>query len=267
MVDSKGISEKNRKLLDILNRQFSQPFSIGEVAVVLNLSQEKVRRLLVYWESRGWLSRLRRNLYITVPLGTVNPSEYTEDPWIMAINVFSPCYVGGWSAAEHWNLTDQIFKDIVAFTAYRFRHTKTEVKSTTYVLKYIEKKDIFGVVNVWRRNIKISVSDPSKTIVDILKYPFTGGGIRHVVEVVKEYFESEHRNEKLLLDYLAKAESKTVYKRLGFIIEKLHIDAGCVFDSCANNISKGFSLFEPSVKAKGHIIRKWNLRVNVEIGA
>ncbi len=260
-----GISEKYRKWLDILNRDYSRPFSSKDVNIKLNLSLEKTRRLLVYLESRGWLSRLYRNHYITVPLGTINPHEYSEDSWITASGIFSPCYIGGWSAAEHWHFTDQIINDVTVFTSCRFRHTKTTVKSVTYILSHIKNNGFWGLVNVWRKNIKVQISDPSKTIVDILNYPFMAGGIRHASEIVKSYFDSEHRNDKTLLSFIEKSGNKTCYKRLGYIVEKLEINAPKIINSCLINISKGFSALDPDNKAKGRYIRKWNLKVNVEI--
>jgi len=59
--------------LYILNRSISEPFTASEASKVLELSQERTRRLLGYWAKKGWLSRVRKGLYITVPLGTLNP--------------------------------------------------------------------------------------------------------------------------------------------------------------------------------------------------
>ena len=68
-----GISEKNRKLLDNLNRTQKGPFSSKEASKSLGLPLADVSAILTYFAAKGWLSRVRRGLYITVPLGTVNP--------------------------------------------------------------------------------------------------------------------------------------------------------------------------------------------------
>ena len=39
----------------------------------------------------------------------INISSSLEDPLVIAEKLFSPCYVGGWSAAEYWGITEQIF--------------------------------------------------------------------------------------------------------------------------------------------------------------
>ena len=95
-----GISEKNRKLLDDLNRTQKGPFSSKEASKALGLPLKEVSTILTYFSAKGWLSRVRRGLYITVPLGTLNPREYKENPWVVANRVFAPCYIGGWRSEE-----------------------------------------------------------------------------------------------------------------------------------------------------------------------
>ena len=103
-----GISKHNRILLDKLNREAKGPFNVTKVSEILEISLNRARRLVAYWASRGWLTRIKKGLFITVPLGAINPTERKEDPWIVATIVFEPCYIGGWSACEHLGLTDQI---------------------------------------------------------------------------------------------------------------------------------------------------------------
>lgn len=35
----------------------------------------------------------------------------------MAAKVFEPCYIGDWSAAECWDLTEQVFREVVVVTS------------------------------------------------------------------------------------------------------------------------------------------------------
>jgi len=58
---------------------------------------------------------------VTVPLDAARSGEWTEDSWALATNVFSACYIGGWSACEYWGFTDQVFRDLLVFTTRRVR--------------------------------------------------------------------------------------------------------------------------------------------------
>jgi predicted transcriptional regulator of viral defense system len=240
-----GILKNNRKLLDLLNRKQKGPFEIPDAAKILGISYSKTSRLLAYWASRGWLTRVRKGLYITVPLGTLKPYERREDPWIIATQIFTPGYIGGWSACEHWGLTEQIFKDIVIFTSRPVRKRRILIQDTLYIVKVVQKEKLFGTNTIWRQQTKVKevvqkeklfgtntiwrqqtkvkVSDPSRTIIDILDDPSIGGGMRHVAEIVKQYFEGEYRDEKKLLAYIKQLNNRTIYKRLGYIIETLNL--------------------------------------------
>jgi len=211
------------------------------------------------------LTRVRRGLYITVPLGTKNPKTRCEAPWIVANKVFYPCYVGGWSACEHWGLTEQIFDSIVIFTARKIRHSKSIIQGATFLLKPLKEKYFFGLKTVWQENTKIQVSNPSRTIVDILNDPSVGGGMRHVNDIIKEYFSGEYKDEKQLIEYAKKLGNRAVYKRLGYIVEINKLEAHLLLEICKNNVSQGFSMLDPTVTPKGRYIRKWNLRINVNL--
>jgi predicted transcriptional regulator of viral defense system len=55
------------------------------------------------------MSRIARGFYVPVPLESPNPDMPLEDPWLVGMRLYSPCYIGGWSAAEYTDLTEQIF--------------------------------------------------------------------------------------------------------------------------------------------------------------
>jgi predicted transcriptional regulator of viral defense system len=260
-----GISERNRKLLDDLARLRKGPFSVIDAASTLNLSEEKTRVTLAYLVRKGWLSRVKRGLYISVPLGTVNPQEYKEHPWVVANRVFEPYYIGGWSAAEHWEFTDQIFNSVVIITLRKFKTTSMTIQGTDYIVKTVREKYFGKAKSVWLENIKIAVADPLQTVVDILDDPYIGGGIRTIADIVHEYFSSSHRNDDELLKYVEHKNNKTIYKRLGFIVDALGLDAEILKTACKERKSAGYSLLDPAVGAKGSYDSRWNLRINVRV--
>jgi len=265
--DASGISKDHRELLSRLHRENPTPFDIDSATTTLGLPRPKVRSLLRYWCARGWLSRIRRGIYITVPLNARSPSEWREDAWITANTVFSPCYIGGWSAAEHWGLTEQIFSDIVVFTSASVRERTPVIKRTKYVVVSIPEKKFFALISVWRNSVKIAISSPSRTIADILNTPRLGGGMKHVAEITTEYFSGEHRNDAELRLCLEKLKNRTAMKRLGYLIETLRIDTPDTLAFCLDNVSAGYSKLDPSAPAMGKLLRRWNLQINVNIEA
>jgi len=260
-----GISKNKREVLDLLNRELTGPFRINDIMKLLGISYSKASHLLAYWAATGWLTRIKKGLYSTVPLGTENPKSRVEDPWIVANKIFRPCFIGGWSACEHWGLTEQIFDSIVVFTSQRIRQNKVKIQQTTFILKPVSQKKFFGTKSIWRQQTKLKISDPTRTIVDILNDPYIGGGMRHIAEIIANYFGSELREDSKLIEYIEQINNKTIYKRLGYLIGALKLDADNLLKMCEKSISKGYSIFDPSISSKGKIVRQWNLRVNVLI--
>jgi predicted transcriptional regulator of viral defense system len=260
-----GIRAKNRARVATLSRAFGGPFTADEAAEALDVDRAEAARIVGYLASRGWLARVRRGLYAPVPLEASAPEDWRSDPWLVAARVFDPCYIGGWSACEHWGLTEQLFREVLVVTARPQRRSEIEVQGIAFRVAVRKPEALFGTRPVWRGRERAQVSDPSRTIVDILDEPSIGGGIRHVADVLAEYFADEHRDDENLVAYGDRLGNRTVFKRLGYLLEELAIDAPDLVAACAERKSAGISALDPSVRAKGRITRRWNLRVNATV--
>jgi predicted transcriptional regulator of viral defense system len=190
-----------------------------------------------------------------------------EDPWVVAERIFSPCYIGGWSACAHWDLTEQIFRTLLVVTSRRVRQRDVEIQGLPFHLTVRTGDALFGTVPVWRGPTRVNVSDPSRTVVDILDDPGLGGGIRTVADVLFEYMHSEHRNDQLIIGYGDQLANRAVFKRLGYLLEYSGIDAPELIGACLERRSSGLAALDPAVKAPGRIVRRWGLRVNVTLDA
>jgi predicted transcriptional regulator of viral defense system len=90
-----------------------------------------------------------------------------------------------------------------------------------------------------------------------------GGGIRHIADILKAYLSYERRNDSLLLEYAHKLGNRTVFKRLGYLLEAAKANDATLIEACRKAMSSGISLLDPSAPRKGRFVRRWNLRVNV----
>lgn len=260
-----GIAASTRSSLAQLHRAFSGPFTVNDAAEALDLAVPAARRLLAHLARKRWLSRVRRGLYVAVPLDAARPGEWSEDPWLIAVKAFAPCYVGGWSAAEHWGLTEQLFRDLVVVTSRDTRQRRQVLQNLPFLVTHRRPEALaFGLATVWRGQTKVPVSDPTRTLVDILDDPSIGGGIRHVSSVIAEYLVSDHRNDELLVGYGDRLGNRSVFKRLGWVLEVRGV-RGPLLDACADRRSAGIAKLDPSVRAAGRIVRRWGLRANVAL--
>jgi predicted transcriptional regulator of viral defense system len=200
--------------------------------------------------------------YICVPLEASQPREWREDPWKVAAALFSPGYIGGWSAVEHWGLTDQIFNVIYVIAGRKVKPARQTIQGTHYLIRTVPERTLFGTRRVWRQRVPVNVSDPHRTIIDILDVPKAAGGALHASEVLQTYFESEHADQTKLLQYGDRLGRGTVFKRLGYLAERARLANVDFVEACRSRITKGLSQLDPSGPPNGRIIARWNLRVN-----
>jgi len=260
-----GVSQRNRKALEALHREAGSVFGPDDAARVLGVGRAEATRLLGYFARRGWLARVRRGLYVPVPLDSRRPGDWTEDSWVVAHRVFSPCYIGGWSACEHWDLTEQIFRTLLVVTARHIRDREVEMQGIPFAVTTRPPDKLFGTVAVWRRQTRVQVSDASRTVVDILDDPRLGGGMRTVAEAVAAYMGSDRRDDHQLVEYGERLGNRTIFKRLGYLLERFRIDAPELVSACLERRSAGLTKLDPSVQSRGRIVRRWGLYVNVDI--
>lgn len=260
MGDIGGLSKESREKLGRVLRKARGTISVEQAAASLGLSTKEAAKKLSQWAQQGWLSRVRRGLYVPVPLESKSTDVALEDPWIIAERLFSPCYIGGWSAAEHWDLTEQIFRSIMVMTTKKPRDRRPVIKSTAFVLRSISPDALFGTKPVWRGPVKVNVSDPTRTVLDMLSDPSLGGGLRPTSDVFRAYLKSTSKDLQLLVSFAERLGSGAVYKRLGFLLERFVPDEKAVIEMCRARISAGNTKLDPSLPAE-RLVTRWRLWV------
>jgi len=249
-----------KEQLGKLVREAGDIFTVETAASVLNASNSDVAKTLARWTKQGWLTRVRRGLYAVVPIEATTTNRALEDSWIIVPELFTPCYIGGWSAAEYWDLTEQIFRSICILTEHSYSQKLQEIHGISFSLTKISPNLMFGTKTVWRKDKKILVSDPHKTILDMLYNPQLGGGIQHIVDCIREYIRSEHYNAAKLGEYAEQMDNGAVFKRLGYIAECLLGDEHELTKLSRCNITKGNAYLDPKLK-NGSLITRWRLFV------
>ncbi len=232
---------------------------IDDVAHTLGLTRTQAAKMLSKWASQGWLRRIGRGAYVPVPMEMLDAEQVIQDPWILVPALFDPAYIGGRTAAEHWDLTEQIFRDIVVFTARPIRQTTIERQGTAFTLRHRDEELFFGTRTVWRGQTRVAVSDVHRTIIDMLDEPAIGGGIQHVADCLAAYFKRQDRNDALLLDYAEELGNGAVFKRLGFLAET-EPTANELMEGCKQKLTKGHAQLDPALHNQ-RLVTRWRLRV------
>lgn len=255
-----GIGKTDRERISAVLRGTKGTVSVDEAGAILGVDTTDAAKMLARWAKNGWMARVRRGLYVPVPLESRTTDVALEDSWLVADRLFSPCYIGGWSAAEYLDLTEQIFSTLIVMTVKRPRNRTPDIKGTSFLVRTISEKAMFGLKPVWRGEVKISISDPTRTILDMLADPSLGGGIRSVKDMFINYLNSANRNLEQLIAYGKRLGNGAVFKRLGFLLEISASSETEIIEQCSDNLTAGNAKLDSKLNNE-KLITHWRLWV------
>jgi len=255
-----GIGSKEREHLAAVLNSAKGPLSADLVVQVLGIGRSSASWLLSNWTRKGWLVRLKRGVYSPVPMGSRTADIPLEDPWAVVPSLFAPCYIGGWSAAEHWGLTEQLFRTIIVISIKAVRDRKPVVQGTSFWIKTVRPEMLFGTKSLWRGSVRVDISTPTRTVLDLLDDPALGGGIRSVSDMLRTYLKSDAKDLKDLIAMADRLGNRTVFKRLGFLLEQLVPEETDALTMCREHMSAGDSQLDPALPAEV-LVSRWRLWV------
>ena len=264
MSSARGISGSGRADLAAVLGSGKLFVTPADVVDALGVDPGTAARRLSRWAENGWVRRVRRGLYIGVPVDAVDPAAWSEDALLTAAAVWSPCYFTVWTAASHWGLSDQVFRTTVLKTARRVRASRDRLLDHEYLLVHASEEALrWGIKGEWRGGARLRFADPGRTVIDVLDDPGLAGGIRHAAEITSTYLE-EYPPETLI-DYAGRSGNHAVFKRLGYVIESLGLDQPLVVSASQDRLSAGISALDPGGPQGGRRNMRWRLRVNATV--
>ena len=250
---------RGRQRLSAVIRAAGDIIHIADAERALDIGHSEATKLLSRWTGQGWLRRVGPGAYAPVDLASLTSDQVLDDPWVLVPTLFDPAYIGGWTAAEQWGLTEQIFLDIVVMTARTVRVRNQQRHGASFTLKHVQPRTIFGTKPVWRGRTQIAVSDVHRTVVDMLDDPVIGGGIQHVADCVATYFDRKEQDDGKLIRYAVQLGNGAVFKRLGFLAER-RPGSKAVVRACLARLTHGNAKLDPALSCR-RLISRWRLLV------
>jgi len=259
-----GISGRSRDQLSRLTARGRQLVTVDDAVSRLKIGRAEAAKMMARWAEQGWLRRVRRGLYVAVPVDVEHPELWTADPFVIATAVWSPCYFTGWTAGNHWGLTDQIFQTVVVRTANRVRSPDQVLLNHRYLVGNVDVEKLqWGTRTEWLSNTQVRFADEARVIVDILDDPKIGGGIRHCTDMLRNYL-AEHESAALI-KYAERLGNAAVFKRLGYLCEEFHLADEEFLTECAQRLTPGTALLDPAVRKGGSRSTRWRIQANAQI--
>lgn len=247
-----------QRLVSVI-RTAGDVIQIGDVVAALSISRSDAAKLLSRWTHQGWLRRVGAGAYVPAPLDSLESEHVLADPWVLVPALYAPAYIGGWTAAQHWDLTEQLFRDILVMTAQPVREKRQTRHGAEFTLHHVQEAKIFGTLSIWRGRSKIPISDVHRTVVDMLDNPALGAGIQHSADCLNAYLKRSDRDDNKLIEYAERLGNGAIFKRLGFLAGQ-QPSAVQLMETCHSRLTKGNSKLDPALKCP-RLISKWRLWV------
>jgi predicted transcriptional regulator of viral defense system len=263
--EPRGLGEQERSVLSLLASLERPVVTAEDVIAGLEMSRKAVNLTLSRLAAKGWLVRLRRGAYTIVPLSSRSGRQVVEQPFATAMLLFSPCYISGWTAAEHWELTEQVSNTVVVYSSRPQRRSEQRLGGVNFRVRRVPEASIFGTTKIWSGTVAIEIATVHRTAIDVLDAPEMGGGGRQMLDIVKAYWRRADANPDVLLDLATRLGRGSVFKRLGFTAERFGHPGRAWLERCAGNLSAGIALLDPAVPPRGPIVSHWRLRVNIPL--
>ena len=148
----------------------------------------------------------------------------------------------------------------MVMTTQPWRPRKQRIQDTEFWLRKIPERQLFGTRAVWREGVQIHLSDPTKTVIDMLDDPAVGGGARTVEDILKTHLGSQEKDLDRLLDYANRMKNGAVDKRLGYLLERSGIVEGKILSKVRARLTQGNAKLDPALPA-ARLVTRWRLWV------
>ena len=226
------------------------------------------KALLAHHEDRGRVLRIRRGLYASVPPGST-PSPSNVDPYLVAAKLSADAVLAYHTALEFHGRAHSVYQLFyyltkrrsapLEFGAYRFR----SVQFPKALLR--KQQELFAVSLSERAGLRVRVTSPARTLVDMLDRPRLGGGWEEIWQSLGsvEYFDLDQ-----VVEYTLLLGNSTTTAKVGFFLER-HREALMVEESHLRPLREKRPrqphYTERSAGPKGRLVHEWNLVVPNEV--
>jgi len=241
--------------------------TVPEAAKALHISNHAAATRLARLREAGWLLRVKRGTYFIRPL-EAGPHDKgsAPDPWPIASVLFDPCYIGGWTSAHHWGLTDQLFRSTFIVTSAHIRNRMLKILELEFQLARIhDQARVTATPAVWRGTQRVRLSGVERTLADGLANPSWVGGFRHLVDILNSAVTIGSFDVDRLKTELIANKSGAAFKRLGYLVETLWPQRSDLVGIVRPHLTAGVVRLDPKLPKRGRLNKRWLLWVNTTV--
>lgn len=272
------ISYSNSQGVQILEKaltEFGPIFTIEQISSLPDnqkLTPQQIRKLISKLAQSGWIEILKRGTY------AVKSPLFSSDipPFAIANALVQPMAISHWSALAQHGFSTQNPVMIQASTphkvitpemrrgkAYRPRgRASWRAFGLEFEFIYVKKDWFWGFEKIWVNSWQqVAITDPERTILDLVVRPDIFGGIRAASEIMEGAL-SQIKLEQLV-SYALRYGVGTVIKRLGWLLEKMGSDPNLLIP-LRNFPITGTIALDTSQPKSGKFDSSWHINENLK---
>ena len=237
-------------ILKRLSDEDVKTFDTREFLTLFNLDESRGYHALQRLETRGLVKRIARGHYV---LGT-ELKEVLGQAFFLGTRLVDPSYVSFWSALNFYGWTEQAPR--VVLIANTRLSGRRRVGSHTFRFVRVKANHLFGYMLVKQGNLESPIADREKAVVDSLWLPSCSGGTGEVMKALAASIGE--LDADALISYASRMDSRSLCSRLGYLLEKLRVDAAALQSSK----STAYVKLDPAGPRRGRYISKWRVLDN-----
>lgn len=226
------------KLLETAAQTLGPLFRLEQLKPLANqqgLSQAHLRKLISDLAASGRINILKRGTY-----AVTNSPLFADEihPFAVALALAQPAAISHWSALAQYGFTTQMPVMIQASTSHKvitpeMRNGQAFNPRNRAVWRalgleiefiYVQPQHFFGHQTIWvNRWQKIQITDPERTVLDLIARPDVFGGMRAAIDIFEEALPQISVSK--LIEYTLQYNVVALMKRTGWLLEQLGIPA------------------------------------------
>jgi predicted transcriptional regulator of viral defense system len=242
-----SISQNEAFLIALVKTQSLTVFGVKELQSLSTWSPNRLHNTLFSLTKKNILTRIKRNTY------TLTEQLY-ENIFEIATAVVIPSYISFWTALSYYGFTEQQIQTIQLISTRQTQPLKLD--SHTVQITTFQPREFFG----YKRIDKFVIAEKEKALIDSLFQLEKCGGLQEYVKCLKNAWAD--LNKKTFLTYLHTFHNRTLFSRMGFLMEHLKLKHGLMLEKLEQNKSISPVKLNPQKPRKGSYNKRWNTIVN-----
>jgi len=260
-------------------RVYNEPLSRREVALLAGWERERrvsvtlddIRRIVGVAVARDVASRLvakkalervGRGRYLVRPLRTQSRPTATSAAVQAAVLLEGdPYYLGGLWALTFHRLSDQGYVSVLDAFVDRRRPGRPLGSAQLAFHRVSSERLRYGSIAAELEGMSVRISDPERTLIDLLDFPALAGGSGEPLRMVKQILPRVDRAK--LIEYATRGARSSTCQRLGLLLERAGVAPRRLVELHKRVLeTKSVLSMDPGAPRKGPFNRRWRVIEN-----